>query len=257
MGMLLNPFWYSSSGGGSEPDPTVFSGATGWFDGGTTSLPGLADGGAVGSTTNWIDRVTGTRNWSQGSAGNRPVLHTTSGPNSKPYISFDSNDELAFSNTISQLISSSAYTVFAVIRPQRNGVNDDPWWCPQIIGVLNGYFGLSLRNAGSNKFALWEDRVSPSPRTGYVQSTTTFSQNVWYIVEAWFDGSSINIKVNNDTAVSLAFGGPGSLANTPSVGVGGLTSDLAALYVWNTDVGSANRGTFRTSLSSWFGITIP
>ena len=245
----------SASPSMSEPDPTAFSGPTLWVDGTGSSLPGLADGGAVGSSTNWIDRITGTRNFSQGTSANRPTLHQTGGPNGQPYIAYDSTDGLDFSNTISTLISASAYSGFTVIRPQQNGVNDDAWFCPQIIGTVNGFFGLSLQNRGSgNKFALWQDRVSPSPRTDSVLSTTTYVLNTWYIIEFWWDGTNMNIRVNQDTTSSKAYNNVGSLANSPSSGA---QMDIAALYLWNTNIGSTNRDTFRAELSAWFGITVP
>ena len=96
----------------SNCDPTSFTGATIWIDGTSASLPGLADGGAVGSTTNWIEQITGTRNFSQGTAANRPILHTSGGSNNKPYVQFaDDTDNVVYSTTISNVISASAYTI--------------------------------------------------------------------------------------------------------------------------------------------------
>lgn len=248
---------FTGEAGSSEPNPTPFPGPTLWIDGTSTSLPGLADSGSVGLSTNWIDRVTGTQNFSQGTSTNQPTLHQTGGPNNKPYVSFDANDSMVFSANWSGIITASAYTIFAVIRPQRDGANDSAWFCPQIIGTINGWDGLSLRNTGSgNKFSLWQDRGSGfgSPNAASVESTTSFSQNVWYIVEAWWDGTNMNIRVNQDTVSSLPFNNPQFLSFVPSMG---MQSDIAALYVWNTHIGSTNRDTFRASLSSWFGITVP
>lgn len=160
-----------------------------------------------------------------------------------------------FSNSIGTLINVSAYTVFCVIRPQRDGHNDSAWFCPQIIGNVNGFFGLSLQNTGGgNKFSIWQDRGSPNPRTNSVESTTTYVQNVWYIVEAWWDGTNMNIRVNQDTVSSEAYNNIASLGNTPFMS---MQSDIAALYTWNTDIGSTDRDSFRAELSAWFGITIP
>jgi hypothetical protein len=211
----------------------------------------------VGSSTNWIDRVTGTRNFAQGTSANRPTLHQTGGPNSKPYVSFDSTDSMAGSFNWTSIITASAYTIFVVIRPQRNGANTSPWLCPQIIGTNNGWDGLSLHNVGAgNKFSLWQDRGSSfgAPNAASVESTTNFSQNVWYIVEAWWDGTNMNIRVNQDTVSSLAFNNPQFLSFVPSMG---MQSDIGALYVWNTNIGSTNRDTFRADLATWFGITVP
>lgn len=258
MSMSVNPFLFGTPGGGGDCNPADFSGATGFFDGTSASLPGLADLGAVGSSTNWIDQITGTRNWSQGTGADRPILHTTGGPNGQPYLQFtDNTDSLTFSNSISSLLTVGAYTIFVVIRPQRDGVNDNAWTCPQIIGTFNQFWGIAIRNTGSgNKFSLWQDRSSPAPRTDSVESTTTYSQNVWYIVECWWNGTNMNIKVNNDTTVSKAYNNIASLGNTPTIG-GDLTSDIAGIYTWNADIGSTNRDSFRSCLGIRFGITLP
>lgn len=236
----------------TDCQPTDFSGATGKFDATAASLPGLADGGAVGSTTNWIDQVSGTRFWSQGTAADRPILHTTGGPNSQPYISFDATDNLGFSAGQSNLLSASACTIFAVVRPQRNGVNDSAFFCPAIYrGDVRAVIALQ-NTGGGNKFCFfWHDGGLKT-----VQSTTTYSQNVWYIVECWYDGTNINIKVNDDATVSLAAGSNSSLADPPNIGLFGLTSDVAGSYFWNVDIGSTNRGTFRTCLGNRFGISV-
>lgn len=253
MSMLINPYLFAVPGGGGC-DPADFSGATGFFDATAASLPGLADLGAVGSTTNWIDQITGTRNYSQGTSGLRPTLHTTGGPNGQSYISFDSGDIVEFSNTISTILSASQYTMFFVCRPQRDGTNDDPQWCAKLFGPSNGFVGVSLRNVGAgNKFVLYQFSGSYAS----VSSTTTYSQNVWYIVECWYDGTDINIKVNNDAVVSAASGNIGSLANNTNVGQEGLTSDVAGIYFWNEDIGSTNRDSFRSCLGTRFGITLP
>lgn len=238
----------------TEPDPTAFSGPTLWIDGTSTSLPGLADLGAVGSTTNWIDRVTSTRNFGQGNSSARPILHQTGGPNEKPYVAFSSGQSVDFSNTIASIIDATAYTGFAVTRPQVNGTNDSAWFCPQLLGTINAFWGISLRSAGGNKFSLWQDRCAPSPRTNSVESTTSYVLDTWYIVEFWWDGTNMRIKVNNDTTAALAYNNVCSLAHTPSIGA---HLDLAAMYIWNVDIGSTNRDSFRTDLSNWFGITIP
>ena len=241
-------------GGASEPDPTSITGATLWIDGTSSSLPGLGDGGAVGSTTNWIDRISGTRNFAQATAANRPTLHQTGGPNSQPYVSFDSTDLLGFSNSANQIFSGSAYTLFVVIRPQRNGVSGGPSGTPAIFDSGGGQWGAVLGSSGGNRLTIFQ-RSGGS--TSFLNSTTVYSQNVWYIMEAWWDGSTVSLKVNNDTPVTMSKGGF-STAFTPALGNFSLTSDIAALYLWGaTDIGSTSRDSFRTSLAAWFGISIP
>jgi hypothetical protein len=233
--------------GGGEVDPTTITGCTEWVSGDQASLSSLANNDPV---TTWLDRVTGTRNWS--ASGTVRPLFKTGGPNGKSYLAWDTDDEFNFSNGVSTILSGTGYTMFIVCRPQRNGVNDDPQWCPVLLGPQNGYVGVSLRNVGAgNKFVLYQYN------SGYasVSSTTTYVTNTWYIVECWYDGTNINIKVNNDTAVSTAKASPASLANTPPIG-GNLQTDIAERQTWNVDIGSSNRTTMRNSLASKYGITL-
>lgn len=248
----INNFVDSLILSGSEPNPSIFSGATFWADGTASSLPGLADLGAVGSSTNWIDRVTGTRNFAQPTSADRPTLHQTGGPNGQPYVSFDSTDSVpTCSVSSSTLLSNSGSTFFIVIRPQRDGTTTDQFM-PHIFADGGGQVGIGLgRNGSNNKFSFyWRSGGVTGP---FLESTTNFSQNTWYVVECWFDGSSINLRVNGDTMVSTSKGGTG-LGFTPGLGIQALTSDLAGFYTWNEDIGSTNRDTFRTQLAAWFGI---
>lgn len=229
-------------------DPTTISGITEWVSGDQSSLSGLLDNDPVDT---WLDRVTGTRNWS--SSGTARPTFKTGGPNGKPYLSFDSGDEMIFSNTTSTLLANTGYTMFVVIRPQRDGVSS-LGSAPHLFLDSGGQVGMALKNDGSNRFGFWQ-------RSGgldgpFLGSTSTYTQNVWYIVEFWYDATNINIKVNNDTATSTARGGT-SLAFTPSIGALSLTSDIAERITYNVDIGSTDRATVRNGLAVKYGLTIP
>lgn len=149
-------------------------------------------------------------------------------------------------------MSVSAFTIFVVVRPQRDGVSGGPSGVPVVWGG-GGQFAILLGSSSGNRFTYFQRSGGVNT---FLNSTTVYSQNVWYIVEAWYDGTDMHLKVNNDTETTAAKGGP-SLANTPNVGQSGLTSDVAALYVWNVDIGSTNRNSFRGSLGTWFSISLP
>jgi len=234
-------------------NPLSVDGATEWVSGDQSSLSSLVNNDPV---TTWLDRVSSTRSW--GATGTTRPFFKTGGPNGLPYLAFDADDDMTWSSTISTMISSTGYTVFAVVRAHRNGVNDDPWLCPQFGGTLNGYYGLSLRNTGSgNKFVLWQDRGgSFTPRAQGVSSTTTFVQDVWYIVEGWWDGTSMHIKVNNDAEVSATFNNPASLANSISIGAGSLSSDVAERITYNVSLTTIQRAQIRQYLASKYAITL-
>lgn len=117
-----------------------------------------------------------------------------------------------------------------------------------------GQWGILLGASGSNnKFTLFQRSGGVNT---FLASTTTYSQNVWYIVECWYDGTDINIKVNNDTAATTAKGNF-STANTPNMGQFGLTSDVAEQITYDVDVGSSNRTSIRNYLADKYAISIP
>jgi hypothetical protein len=238
---------YGAAGGGAF-DPTTITGCTEWVSADQPSLSSFVNNDPVQI---WTDRVTGTRTWSQATLANRP-LFKTGGPNGKPYLSFDSTDVMGFSNTSSVLLANTGYTMFVVIRPQRNG-GASLGSAPHLFVIGAGQGGMALKNDGSNRFGFWQ-RSGGSDGT-FLGSTSTYTQNVWYVAEFWYDATNINIKVNNDTTTSTARGGT-SFAGTPSIAILSLTSDMAERITYNVDIGSTNRDTVRNALATKYGLTM-
>lgn len=233
-------------------DPTLY-GATSWVSGDQTSLSGLSDGDPIGASPTWVDRVTGTRNWSQGTAANRPAYHNVSGPNGKSFLTFDNtNDSLVYSVTASSIFAASKGVVIAVVRSNRNGTTDGTEFGPNIY-TNAGYVGLDLfSTGGNNKFHFYRYN------SGYigVSSTTTYSTGTWYVVAGWYDGTNVNIRVNNDTKVSALAGNPGSLADTPNIKYitgAALNSDIAELVTINV-VNETDIATLSACYGTKYGI---
>jgi hypothetical protein len=229
--------------------PDDVSGITEWVMADQSSLSGFNDGDTV---TDWLDQITGTRKWTQSTTANKP-LFKTGGANGKPYLRFaDSTDQYVFSNTLSTIYSTTAWTTFIVIRPQANGGSNQNT-APFLFSYGGGQGGINLKNDGSNRFGVWQ-RSGGSDGT-FLGSTSTYTQNVWYIVECWYDGTNINIKVNNDTTASTARGSA-STSFTAGIGSNGLTSDIAERVTYNVDIGSTNRASVRQYLADKYGITL-
>lgn len=198
--------------------------------------------------------------WEQATSGNRPTLHKTGGPNSHPYLSFDETDSLVHGNSASNFLSGSGWTMFFVVRPQRNGTTHGTENGPNL--YQNGYTGITLFDAsGSNKFRVWRDAGGSS----YVgaNSTTTYATNTWYVVEAWYDNSSLHIRVNGDADSTVSATPPGSLFGSNAIMSGGNASgysgaafDLTCFMTFSTDIGSTQRDNFRCSLGHKYGVSV-
>ena len=238
----------SSSASPSGFDPMSISGITEWVSGDQSSLSGLSNNDLVST---WLDRVAGIRSWSA-SGSLRPTFKT-GGPNGLPYIRFDGTDTMSWSNTTSTIVSNTQYTMLVVLRPQQDGAadkNDAPYFFTDGGGQL----GMAFKNDGSNRFGMYQrSGGSDGPFLG---STSTYTQNVWYIVEFYYDGTNINIKVNNDTPASTARGGF-SNAFTPGIGANSIIYDVAERISYNVDMGSVNRTSVRDYLADKYAISIP
>jgi hypothetical protein len=254
MSMVVNPFWFGGGGGG-ELDPTTILTCTEWVSADQPQWAGFSDGQAIGDATHrWEDRTGSGRYWEQGTAGARPTLHLTGGPNGKPYISFDSSDHLIFSNGASTILDGDGWCMFMVVRPQRAGSTSGTEGGPNIY-TNGGYVGVALFSSGGN------NKFSPYHYTGSynrANSTTNYVTNTWYIVECWYDNTNINIRVNGDTTASAATGNPLSLADTASIGTATpCEMDYAERITYDSNISSTDRDSLRASLAAKYGITLP
>jgi hypothetical protein len=252
---LVNPFWLGGGGGGGF-DPTTIPTCTEWASGDQPQLSGFSDGQAIGDASHrWEDRVTaGIRYWEQTTVGNRPTFHNIGGPNGKPFISFDSTDNLTFSNGASTILDIDGWCMFMVVRPQRAGSTNGTEGGPNIYSN-GGYVGVALFSDGSNnKFSAYHYTGSYNR----ANSTTNYVIGTWYIVECWYDGTNINIRVNGDAAVSTVTGSPLSLADTAVICASTpCECDYAERITYDSNIASGDRDSLRVDLATEYGIMLP
>lgn len=254
MSAIINPFAFGAGGGNGGFDPTTISGCSMWVSADDPLLSGLNDGDPVGGTTPWTDRVTGTRVFSNPIVGDRPVKKLNI-VNGKPVIRFDAtNDRLEFSVPSSNIVTASAFTIFIVVKPDRNGTTSGTEAGANLLTSI-GYWGIVLFDSGggTNKFRFYRFNG------GYVgvNSTTTYSTGSWYIVECWYDGTDLRIKVNNDAEATQAASNPQQLTDHPSIsGATAIGSDVAEEIVANVTWNSTDRTTVREALADKYGITL-
>lgn len=253
MSMLVNPFWAASEE--EEFDPTTIATCTEWVSADQPQWAGFADLQAIGDASHrWEDRTGSGRYWEQPTGSAQPILHLTGGPNGKPYISFDSNDLLGFSNGASTILDVDGYTMFMVVRPQRAGSTNGTEGGPNIYTNF-GYVGTALfSTGGDNKFSAY----NYTGTYNRANSTTNYVVNTWYIVEVWYDNTNINIRVNGDATSSTATGNPLSLADTAVLGLSvPCEMDYAERITYDSNIASGDRDLLRASLATKYGITLP
>jgi hypothetical protein len=231
------------------PDPLSFSSCTEWVTADQPSLADFEEDDPVGldPDRHWIDRVTGTRYWHRESEARCPKLKLTGGP----YLDFTgaADRDLSWSATASTLLSFTGYTMFQVCQPRKNGANGI-----NVSLFSVSYVGIALFNDGSgNKFRHWADSGGGS--VAGTNSTTIFTLDEFYIIEAWFDGGRIYIKVNGDAETSIVKS-PASLAFNPAIMQGDEVAFLKERITFNADIGADARAAFRTSLSTKYGIPL-
>lgn len=241
-----------AGGGGSEVDPTTIATCTEWVSADQPQWAGFSDGQAIGDATHkWEDRTGSGRWWEQSTPSARPTYRNVGGPNGKPFIEISSANSLLFSNTGSTLFDPDGWCMFVVVNPQENG-NSNGSEFGRNLYTHGGYLGLCLFDAGggTNKFRIYRYNG------GYVgvNSQTTYSIGTWYIVEAWYDGTALNIRVNGDTTQSVTVSGYGSDAN---VGAIYATSKYAERMTFDSNISSGDRDSLRVSLATKYGITLP
>jgi hypothetical protein len=192
-------------------------GASLWVTGDAPTLEGLNDGDKVGFDPAWIDRITGVRQFTSSSDPSGATLRD-GGPNGLRYLEFRGAQKFAFSNTASTVLSTSGYAIFIVARIQQPGHAACDWSGAVLYNFAgaNGFGDISLcLSGGQNKFRL--NHYIGGGVTVSVVSTTSYVEDEWYIIAAFYDGSDIYLSVNNETPVTAP---AASLANdslTPAI----------------------------------------
>jgi hypothetical protein len=261
MSFLLNPYRFASAGV-VDFDPTTISGCTLWLA--ADDMTGFADGDAVGggSPDNWLNAGSAGGDFRQTTANQRPTYETNEINTSLPVVRFlntPATEEDSLNSTVatSALISSSAYTVYIVVRPTIGGGTDGSaryYRRPRIFGTgaSSDSFHIGLYDT---KFSLNHNSVT-GPK---ILTPTAFTVNTWNLVEAYFDGTTMSIRFNANAAGTVAGGTTGALTATARIGSGTdlkLDADIAEIVGYNVDIGSTDRGVVRAGLGTKYGITV-
>jgi hypothetical protein len=229
-------------------------------------MTGFADGDAVGGgdPDDWENLGSAGDDFTQATANRRPTYQTAEA-NGLPVVRFvntpsGEEDRLESSTGIlPNVISTSAYSGFAVVRPTVGGGTDGSsryYRRPRIIGSAgNDNFTVGLYD---QKFSLNHMGVT-GPRA---LTPTTFTLNSWNIVEVYFTGAGgvISIRMNGGTETTVAAASNlSSITGAMRLGLGTdahFDGDIAEIVFFNTALSSGDMTAIRNGLGAKYGITV-
>lgn len=210
---IINPFLAST-----EP---VFPGPTADFMVDANQIGGLNDGDPVAT---WADVSGNSRDFTQATAGNRPVYKNVGGLNSRPFVDFTTDDSLGASNLPSSV---SSLTLFMVIRNESSVTQFAFFWGTSAdgfgIGLISPERAIQLRSASVTT------NCTDGTYTVSVGEVWTVRRNsVGPLLELWKDGVSQVITNSAGAMGSLSAAGVIGAFNpaSPSVFWSGEISEL-------------------------------
>lgn len=219
--------------------PTQIAGLKLWLD---ATQMGLSDGTAV---TTWTDLSTAGNNFTQSTAGNKPVFHTNI-INSLPAVQFDGTDDFMSSAANPVAVPLSA---FVVTQPTLNTASQKSY--ATIIHAVTTSVGLFMAARLTTNF--WGTFVTTS---GDLSSTNALTSGTNYLLENTV-ASVGAIPFLYQRGVQVATSANSEIG--PANGGGGLGKDLinanrqyagyiAEVLIYDTVLSSGDRATVENYL---------
>jgi hypothetical protein len=154
-----------------------------------------------GTLTNWLDASPNTIDFAQGTVTNQPTQVTV---NARNAASFDgTNDQLVSASALSTAVATTAWHLFAVVDPavivgtSPAIYTDDP-----IICDASAYWGIHLRDSGASTYQVHAYQYDGAQKT----ASATMAATPLMRIEAWYDGTNVNLIANGVTATPVASG---------------------------------------------------
>ncbi|MDP2387492.1 MAG: T9SS type A sorting domain-containing protein [Bacteroidota bacterium] len=207
------------------------------------------------SVRQWNDQSGNTKNFSEGTAGQRPTFRTGV-INGFPVIRFDGSDD-RISNT--SITSGNNATFYAVVSysslPSSNpGIFQGS---PATLLLSTGGADKSVGMWVSNANRPWGrgTQTNSTQRNISLVATTAASTN--YIIESNYTGTAINQNVNGTASGTVAY--DGTLKSWTEFAIGRQGSetwagDIAEVIAFNTSINAAQRVLVQNYLSAKYNI---
>ena len=246
--------------GGATFSPLSIPGLALWLKADTDTfqtvggVAAVADADPVGQ---WKDQSGNANNATQATAGFRPTLRTAV-QNGKPVIRADGVDDImSLGTNVTSLTINGDLTMLAVIRKTTASVYGAFLSYLDAAGTNNSY---ECRYDNSNPAKLELVHADAVGAESFA-STTTLTNNTWYVLEIVRSGTAISFFVNGSAA------GTGTATKTPTSTASSngtvcdrgtapipLPGDIAEIVLYNSALSAANRTKVEGYLNSRWGV---
>jgi hypothetical protein len=221
------------------------------FSANVVDTAGIASfvGGGSGFIVTWYDQSANGHDATQATAAAQPQF-IASGINSLPTARFDGGDILSTASVADTVYGDTQFTFIGVMK--QTGTDD--FNCLFEAASTQIYLLATYGDTVYWDYGGSGSRVSASQPTGWDDNP--------HIIEA-FRQTSNNQEVVIDGASLVSGTKTGTIGASGAMNIGAqvgpaehLTGDVSEIITLLVDTGSTNRGTIRTSQSSYYGITV-
>jgi len=241
-------------GGVRSTPPNLITGLTGWWD---CAQESFSNDDPVAT---WTDRSSSAKNFTQGTAGYRP-LFKTGVQGGQSALRFDGADDYMHTaaSSYATFVTNSAFTCIAVASVAQNTAGAityglDSIWCAQ---NGNGSMSFTTDSSGGYSLTNYDGTVDTA--------TTAYTASTWSIFAGFHSGGNIYSGSNKAQFSSLASAASGNTSDTNTylnigstyTGGGVFTScDIAELILYNVAISADDYAALVFHLSSKYGIAI-
>jgi hypothetical protein len=222
------------------------------------------------SASPWVGTASG------GTSGSNNLSEATVPPTTGTTVNghvpahFDGTDDvITAGGTTATYYTASAYTMIALVKVNSFSAGDpgaaQPYGCPPLLfsnkgGAATGSPAGGIVGSGASGVL----RVGCYDGVSWKSAAVAVSTGSWMVLMAYYDGTHMNVSVNNGTPVQTAMGS--AFTTTDTVGIGTKSSgssvapglDMLVGITANTTLSSAVRaGIYQTLKNTYPGCSLP
>lgn len=213
-------------------------------------IPGSVAGDTE-SVSLWEDYSGGNRGLTQATAAARPVLRTGI-VQGKPVVRFDGVDDLLLGTALSNYITNSARTMFAVFQASSISTNSANTYANDaVVGDAGGFAGLHLKSGGPTAHAYNWDGTDDQVSVSIALSTPV-------LVMLRHEGGNLYVSKNGGAESSVASGNLTTLTGALIAGRAGagteFAGDIGEIALYNRALTAAEIARVTGYLRSRWGV---
>ena len=152
--------------------------------------------------------------------------------------------------TIGNIITASAYTIFALFRPDAISASaGEGYTFPAVWNDMSRYIGLHLHDTNKLKLYNWDGNADYATISGV-------AANANHLFEGRHESGSIYAKVDDIAEVSVASGNTQSLGGSFRIADNAVFFDgkISEILAFDSALSSGDRSTLRSSANTYFSL---